>query len=82
MRSFLEARHFQDVQVVFPPVELCTDNAAMIAWTGIEMYLNGWKTALDCRALRKWSLDPNGVDGGILGVPGWRRRTMAQAMRR
>lgn len=81
MRSFLNARHFQNVQVVFPPVELCTDNAAMIAWTGMEMYLDGWTTGLDCRALRKWSIDSKAEDGGILGVPGWERGAVARTKR-
>lgn len=74
--SFLTARGFQDVKLTFPPVELCTDNAAMIAWTGMEMYENGWVSDLTCRALRKWSIDPNAEDAGILGASCWRNRDM------
>ncbi|KAL9077654.1 MAG: hypothetical protein Q9161_000026 [Pseudevernia consocians] len=70
--SFLTARGFPDVKLAFPPVELCTDNAAMVAWTGMEMYENGWESDLRCRALRKWSIDPRAEDGGILGADCWK----------
>lgn len=43
----------------------------MIAWTGLEMYEAGWESKLSCTALRKWSVDPAALDGGILGVGGW-----------
>lgn len=59
--SFLQARGFEAVNLTFPPVELCTDNAAMIAWTGIEMYENGWESSLRCRALRKVSTLSQGI---------------------
>ncbi|EEP77029.1 conserved hypothetical protein [Uncinocarpus reesii 1704] len=71
LRSFLDVRGFRDVEIVAPPMYLCTDNAAMIGWTGIEMYEAGWTTDLKCRATRKWSLDPNADDGGILGPNDW-----------
>ena len=72
LRSFLDTRGYGHVELVFPPAELCTDNAAMIGWAGIEMFEAGFETDLDCHALRKWSIDPNAEDGGILGVGGWR----------
>ncbi len=65
------------MHLIFPPPALCTDNAAMIAWTGMEMYEAGWESNLDCQALRRWTLDPDGEDGGILGVGSWERRTAA-----
>ena len=74
LRSFLDARGFSKVRLDFPPVELCTDNAAMIGWAGLEMYQDGWETDLDSRAIRKWSIDPEADDGGIMGAPGWKRR--------
>ena len=46
----------------------------MIAWTGTEMYKAGSESDLGCRALRKWSIDPAGEDGGILGVDGWKMK--------
>ncbi|CAG7943638.1 unnamed protein product [Penicillium salamii] len=71
LRSFLDVRGFGDIQIVAPPPYLCTDNAAMIGWAGIEMFEAGWKSSLACRPLRKWSLDPQADDGGILGPGGW-----------
>lgn len=71
LRSFLDVRGFGLVDLVAPPPYLCTDNAAMIGWAGIEMFEAGWRTELSCRALRKWSLDPSSDDGGVLGPPGW-----------
>ena len=44
----------------------------MIAWTGHEMFGAGYESKLSCRAMRKWTLDENAEDGGILGVDGWR----------
>lgn len=71
LRSFLDVRGFKDIRIVAPPAYLCTDNAAMIGWAGIEMFEAGWRTDLSCRALRKWTLDPQAEDGGILGPSGW-----------
>lgn len=73
LRSFLDVRGFPDVQVIAPPPYLCTDNAAMIGWAGIEMFEAGYSTDLSCRAIRKWTLDPSAQDGGILGAEGWIR---------
>nr|KMM70202.1 O-sialoglycoprotein endopeptidase [Coccidioides posadasii RMSCC 3488] len=72
-RSFLDVRGFTDVEIIAPPMYLCTDNAAMIGWTGIEMFEAGWKSDLKCRALRKWALDAKADDGGILGPDDWMR---------
>ncbi|KAL2832301.1 glycoprotease family-domain-containing protein [Aspergillus pseudoustus] len=80
LRAHLDARGFGDVQIVAPPPKLCTDNAAMIGWAGIEMYEAGWRSDLSVRALRKWLLDSEREaksakeeegTGGILGVGGW-----------
>ena len=43
----------------FPPIELCSDNAAMIAWAGIERFKNGIKDNLDVLAKPRWPLDPD-----------------------
>ncbi|TKA65186.1 hypothetical protein B0A55_10751 [Friedmanniomyces simplex] len=71
LRSILDARGFGHIKLAFPPIELSTDNALMIAWAGIEMYDAGWRSSLDIGPIRKWSLDPTAPDGGILGVKGW-----------
>ena len=42
----------------FPPTELCSDNAAMIAWAGIERFKNGIEDNLEVLAKPRWPLDP------------------------
>ncbi|MBE3043347.1 hypothetical protein IMZ48_12410 [Candidatus Bathyarchaeota archaeon] len=74
LRSMLDVRGYGEMRIVVPPVELCTDNAAMIAWTGWEMYREGHETGLDVKVLRKWGIDPEGEDRGILDVGGWVHR--------
>lgn len=74
LRSMLAARGFGHLRVVAPPPALCTDNAAMVAWAGVEMYEAGWRSEMDILAMRKWPLDPAAEGGGILGAAGWKRR--------
>lgn len=78
LRQFLDIRGFAAIELRFPPADLCTDNAAMIAWCGMEMFDAGWRSELSCRAIRRWSMDPDeggggddGQPGGVLGVDGW-----------
>jgi tRNA N6-adenosine threonylcarbamoyltransferase len=40
-----------------PPTWLCTDNAAMIAWAGIERFAAGLTDELDAPARARWPLD-------------------------
>ena len=42
---------------VAPPLPLCTDNAAMIAWAGIERLRMGQDDPLDIAARPRWPLD-------------------------
>ncbi|RCW85820.1 O-sialoglycoprotein endopeptidase [Paracoccus lutimaris] len=42
-----------------PPLRLCTDNAAMIAWAGIEAYNAGQRDGMDLAARPRWPLDQN-----------------------
>ena len=74
LRIFVDVRGFSHVRFIFPPGDLCSDNAAMIAWTGMEMFQAKWESELSIQALRKWSIDPSAEDGGIMGVDGWKRR--------
>ncbi|EXJ56632.1 hypothetical protein A1O7_06976 [Cladophialophora yegresii CBS 114405] len=73
LRELLDRRSFGKTQLVFPPVEFCTDNAAMIAWAGFEMFGAGYSTDLGCAPLRKWSMDSHQPGGGILGIGEWIR---------
>jgi N6-L-threonylcarbamoyladenine synthase len=41
-----------------PPLWLCTDNAAMIAWAGVERFAAGLTDTLDAPARPRWPLDP------------------------
>ena len=46
-----------DVQFLAPPLRLCTDNAAMIAWAGIERFRAGGVDDMDLIARPRWPLD-------------------------
>ena len=41
-----------------PPLRLCTDNAAMIAWAGLERFRLGHTDGLDFAPRPRWPLDP------------------------
>ncbi|EXJ74357.1 uncharacterized protein A1O5_02653 [Cladophialophora psammophila CBS 110553] len=71
LRRLLDARSFERMRLVFPPIELCTDNAAMIGWAGMEMFEAGYTTDFGCAPVKKWTMDSQGPDGGILGIGGW-----------
>lgn len=44
------------LELVAPPVKLCTDNAAMIAWAGIERFKLGLVDGLDFEPRARWPL--------------------------
>ena len=46
------------LRFVAPPLWLCTDNAAMIAWAGAERFAAGFTDPLDTPARPRWPLDP------------------------
>jgi len=52
----LAARH--GLAFIAPPLALCTDNAAMIAWAGMERLELGQSDPLDVAARPRWPLDP------------------------
>ncbi|OCC25012.1 tRNA N6-adenosine(37)-threonylcarbamoyltransferase complex transferase subunit TsaD [Croceicoccus estronivorus] len=51
-----------------PPLQLCTDNAAMIAWAGAERHADGQSDPLDFTARPRWPLDPNAEPARGAGV--------------
>jgi N6-L-threonylcarbamoyladenine synthase len=53
------------VRMLAPPLSLCTDNAAMIAWAGIELFRMGAKGGHDLLARPRWPLDATAA--GMLG---------------
>jgi len=47
LRKVLHRLAFETgVALIVPPAELCTDNGAMIAWTGLAMYRGGVRMGL------------------------------------
>ncbi|WP_088306677.1 tRNA (adenosine(37)-N6)-threonylcarbamoyltransferase complex transferase subunit TsaD [Novosphingobium sp. B 225] len=67
MRGALEALAAQHgLPFVAPPMALCTDNAAMIAWAGIERL--GQSDPLDLAARPRWPLDPDAAPVRGAGV--------------
>ncbi|ABV74474.1 O-sialoglycoprotein endopeptidase [Rickettsia akari str. Hartford] len=44
-------------QLIYPPIHLCTDNAAMIAYAGLERYNNKLFTPLNFCPKARWSLE-------------------------
>lgn len=45
-----------DIKLVVPPPALCTDNAAMVAWAGLERLKAGFTSPLDFRPRPRWPL--------------------------
>ena len=56
-----EARGFA---MVAPPVRLCTDNAVMVAWAGLERLRLGWTDDVDFAPRPRWPLDTEGMQRG------------------
>jgi N6-L-threonylcarbamoyladenine synthase len=58
-RALENAARLASVRFAAPPLPLCTDNAAMIAWAGIERFLMGSPDPSDLVARPRWPLDTN-----------------------
>ena len=56
------------MRLVAPPPRLCTDNAAMIAWAGIERLKLGLTDPLDFAPRPRWPLDPHAPRARGAGV--------------
>ena len=49
----------ENYQSIFPPIELCGDNAAMIAIVGLEKFKLKQFNSLDYPVKPRWPLDEN-----------------------
>ena len=58
----------QGMRFVAPPLWLCTDNGAMIAWAGAERFAAGLTDGLDFVARPRWPLDPKAAPARGAGV--------------
>jgi len=69
--SLEELATSRGLRFVAPPQELCTDNAAMIAWAGLERLAAGATgDPLDISARPRWPLDENAEPVRGAGVKG------------
>ena len=55
-RALEKAASREGFRLAVPPVKLCTDNAAMIAWAGLEQFQGGAAAPLDVEARARWPL--------------------------
>jgi N6-L-threonylcarbamoyladenine synthase len=58
----------EGMRLVAPPPRLCTDNAAMIAWAGIERLRLGLVDGLNFAPRPRWPLDPDAAPASGAGV--------------
>ncbi len=63
-----EAAQSHDLTLVAPPLKLCTDNAAMIAWAGLEHHRLGKTDSLTFKPRPRWPLDPDAPKAAFAGA--------------
>jgi N6-L-threonylcarbamoyladenine synthase len=56
------------LRFVAPPLRLCGDNGAMIAWAGVERFRLGLVDGLDFSPRPRWPLDPEAARAGAAGA--------------
>ncbi len=60
IRTLLEAvARDAGFRFIAPAPAYCTDNAAMIAWAGLELFAGGKRDGFDLSARPRWPLDPD-----------------------
>ncbi|MCX2725162.1 tRNA (adenosine(37)-N6)-threonylcarbamoyltransferase complex transferase subunit TsaD [Roseibium salinum] len=65
-QSLLTAAQEAEARFIAPPMNLCTDNAAMIAWAGIERLQLGPVDDMTLSPRPRWPLDS--TSAGVLGA--------------
>jgi N6-L-threonylcarbamoyladenine synthase len=60
--ALTELAESHDFGIRVPPPKYCTDNAAMIAWAGLERFALGRRDPLDFSPRARWPLDTSGDD--------------------
>jgi N6-L-threonylcarbamoyladenine synthase len=56
-------------RLVAPPVRLCTDNAVMVAWTGLERLRLGLTSGIDFAPRPRWPLEELAPERAVVGQP-------------
>ena len=56
-KNLTEVAKEKNFTSIFPPINLCSDNAAMIAWAGIERYKINLTDSLEFPSKARWPLD-------------------------
>ena len=55
--GFLKLSKELKFKAIFPDIKFCGDNAAMIAWTGIQRFKKNLFNKIDIPAKSRWPLD-------------------------
>jgi N6-L-threonylcarbamoyladenine synthase len=55
--ALAEAAQARGFRLVAPPIRLCSDNAVMVAWAGVERLRLGWSDPFDISARPRWPLE-------------------------
>lgn len=58
-----------DMQFIAPPIDLCTDNAAMIAWNGIERLRLDLTNEIDFSPRPSWPLESSATENSKIIAP-------------